>query len=662
MAEKVKFIIEVDDKGSAKVVDKLADGLNDVKKAGGKAADGIQETTQAAEKGEGAFKKLGSTIKGGLGIGLVIGALDTLKNGLMENQKVQDLMNQAMVVFQGVINGVIEVLDPLFKALMLAFQSPKQAWDDLMASFETGANWIKENLIDFVFNKFIQWANDAQIGILKLRKTWNEWTKDTEEAKKIQEEINALQDENNKLNEENAKKVQNIQKVVSSVKEGVVSAFNTIAKSTKKAFDNKDVLANAEFNINKLSVLYTGIVEKYDLMSEKQRQIRDDETKTIDERIKANEELAKILDEGAEKEKSNIQARIGLLQMQQNLLGVNKDRQLEILSLQQELTGVDAKYAGLKSEQLTNINSLEKEGIELKRAEAEGTIEANAIIAQSNADLLAETLEGFDARKKAIDEEYKSRLELLDTEISQLKEGTQAYVDAVNEKKVLDAQYAADSKALSKEVADYKKEKEAQVREDAIDSLNKIMDVSKAFLDNSNAQLDKDYEKRIENLKQLGYTEEQISEMRDAELQKIDDRARRNFEIAKNINYAQTLLSAIQGTQEAYTAANKSPITAIFPAYPYIQAAAAAAFGAAQLQQISQSDYQSKLNPSVGSGASGGFSGPSVGIVSGQMNQTNQLQAQLNSQMSRPTRAYVVGQNVTSQQSLDRHIAQNATL
>jgi len=51
-----------------------------------------------------------------------------------------------------------------------------------------------------------------------------------------------------------------------------------------------------------------------------------------------------------------------------------------------------------------------------------------------------------------------------------------------------------------------------------------------------------------------------------------------------------------------------------------------------------------------------------VGIVSGQMNQTNQLQAQLNSQMSRPTRAYVVGQNVTSQQSLDRHIAQNATL
>jgi chorismate mutase len=617
MAEKVKFIIDIDDKGSAKVVDKLADGLNDVKKAGGKAADGIQETTQAAEKGEGAFKKLGSTIKGGLGIGLVIGALDALKNGLMENQKVQDLMNQAMVVFQGVINGVIEVLDPLFKALMLAFQSPKQAWDDLMASFEMGANWIKENLIDFVFNKFIEWANDAQIGILKLRKAWNEWTKDTEEAKKIQEEINALQDENNKLNEENAKKVQNIQKVVSSVKEGVVSAFNTIAKSTKKAFDNKDVLANAEFNINKLAALYTGIVEKYDLMSEKQRQIRDDETKTISERIAANEELAKILDEGAEKEKSNIQARIGLLQMQQSMLGVTKDRQLEILSLQQELTGVDAKYAGLKSEQLTNINSLEKEGIELKRAEAEGTIEANAIIAQSNADLLAETLEGFDARKKAIDEEYKSRSELLASEISQLKEGTQAYVDAINEKKVLDAQYIADVKSNETDLLNFQKEINQQKKDD-----------DKAVA-----------EAKVDAL-MVG-------------IQGVQDLIGADSKYGKALAIAQAVINTYQGASKAIAQGG---------VFGPIAAAGAIASGLAQVRSIMQTELPESPMGGGGGGGTPSVAMPSVGIVSGQMNQTNQLQAQLNSQMSRPTRAYVVGQNVTSQQSLDRHIAQNATL
>ena len=39
-------------------------------------------------------------------------------------------------------------------------------------------------------------------------------------------------------------------------------------------------------------LLQQGLVEKYDLQAEQQRQIRDDESKTIEERIKANEKLA----------------------------------------------------------------------------------------------------------------------------------------------------------------------------------------------------------------------------------------------------------------------------------------------------------------------------------------------------------------------------------
>ena len=619
MAEKIKITLEVDESGSIKVVDQLGDKLDDVKKAGEKAADGIESTTKAAKKGESTFSKLGSTIKSAFAIGGVMKILDTLGSLFMENQKVVNLLNQAMVVLQGVMNGVIEVLDPLFSALMRAFTSPKQAWDNLMESFQQGANWIKENLIDFVFNKFIEWANDAQIAVLKLRKAWNEWTGDTEEAKKIQEEINALQDENNKLNEENAKKVQNIQKVVSNVKEVVVGAFNTIAKSTKKAFDNKEILANAEFNINKLAALYTGIVEKYDLMAEKQRQIRDDETKTISERMQANEELAKILDEGAQKEKENLQSRIGILQTQQNLLGKTKERELEILSLRQELTGVDAKYAGLKSEQLTNINALEKEAIELKRAEAEGTIEANAIISQSEADRLADSLEGFDARKKAIDEEYKSRSELLATEISQLKEGTQAYVDAINEKKVLDAQYAADVRANETELAQFKKDKAQEEKELA-------QSVAQAKVDALMSGI-----------------------------QGVQELVSADSEYGKALAIAQAVINTYQGASKALGQGG---------VFGPIAAAGVIASGLAQVRSIMQTELpKSPMGGGGGGGSSASMpSGPSVGIVSGQMNQTNQLQAQLNSQMAKPTRAYVVGQNVTSQQSLDRHILQNATL
>jgi hypothetical protein len=618
MAEKIKITLEVDESGSIKVVDQLGDKLDDVKKAGEKAADGIESTTKAAKKGESTFSKLGSAIKGAFAIGGVMKILDTLASLFMENQKVVNLLNQAMVVLQGVMNGVIEVLNPLFSALMRAFTSPKQAWDNLMESFQQGANWIKTNLIDFVFNKFIEWANDAQIAVLKLQKTWNEWTKDTEKAVEIQKEINALEKENGELQNENAKKIGNIKKVANDVKDFYVGVATTIAKSTKKAFDNKEVLANAEHNIERLGILFQGIVEKYDLMAEQQRQIRDDETKTISERIAANNELAKVLDEGAKKEKENLQARIGLLQTQQNLLGATKERSNEILSLQQELTAVDAKYAGLKSEQLTNINALEKEGIELKKAQAEGTIEANAIISQSNADLLADTLEGFDARQKALDDEFAQRSELLNTELSQLKEGTQAYVDAVNEKKILEAQFTADSKALASE----------RVR----------------FI-GENAEAELEIEKEL----QQGKVDAVMGAM--AGLQTL---LGEDSKYGKALAVAQAIISTYQGASKALGQGG---------VFGPVAAAGVIAQGLAQVRSIMATELP---DSPMGGGSGGGSvsmpSGPSVGIIQGQMSQTSQLQAELNSQMRRPTRAYVVGQNVTTQQSLDRHILENATL
>jgi hypothetical protein len=618
MAEKIKITLEVDESGSIKVVDQLGDKLDDVKKAGEKAADGIESTTKAAKKGESTFSKLGSAIKGAFAIGGIMKILDTLAALFTENQKVVDLLAQGMVVLQGVMNGIIEVLTPLYEALFRAFSEPKQAWDNLMESFEQGANWIKTNLIDFVFNKFLEWANNAQIAVLKLQKTWNEWTKDTEKAVEIQKEINALEKENGQLQNENAQKIGNIKKVANDVKDFYVGVATTIAKSTKKAFDNKEILANAEHNIERLGILFQGIVEKYDLMAEQQRQIRDDETKTISERIAANNELAKVLDEGAKKEKENLQARIGLLQTQQNLLGATKERSNEILSLQQELTAVDAKYTGLKSEQLTNINALEKEGIELKRAEMEGTIEANAIIAQSEADLLSDSLKGFDLKKQAMQEEFLARRKMLDDEIAANKEGTAAYVEAVNEKKILDAQYAADVKALTKE--------------------------QQQFIEDQ-AQKEKDTNQAVQDAKMGAVM---------GALAGVQALLGQDSKYGKALAVAQAIISTYQGASKALGQGG---------VFGPVAAAGVIAQGLAQVRSIMSTDLP---EAPMGGGGGGGSvsmpSGPSVGIIQGQMSQTSQLQAELNSQMRRPTRAYVVGQNVTTQQSLDRHILENATL
>jgi hypothetical protein len=594
MAEKIKITLEVDESGSIKVVDQLGDKLDDVKKAGEKAADGIESTTKAAKKGESTFSKLGSTIKGAFAIGGVMKILDTLASLFMENQKVVNLLNQAMVVLQGVMNGVIEVLDPLFQGLQKVFKDPLQSVKDFGKALQENIAVRLEGLLEIIPK-----LGEA-IGLL--------FEGEFSEAAKVA--TNAV-----------GKVVLGVEDTIAVVEDlgnRAVKAYDTIAKSTKKAFNNREILANASHNIERLGILFQGIVEKYDLMAEQQRQIRDDETKTISERIAANNELAKVLDEGAKKEKENLQARIGLLQTQQNLLGATKERSNEILSLQQELTAVDAKYAGLKSEQLTNINSLEKEGIELKRAEIEGTIEANAIISQSNADLLADTLEGFDARQKALDDEFAQRSELLNTELSQLKEGTQAYVDAVNEKKILEAQFTADSKALASE----------RVR----------------FI-GENAEAELEIEKEL----QQGKVDAVMGAM--AGLQTL---LGEDSKYGKALAVAQAIISTYQGASKALGQGG---------VFGPVAAAGVIAQGLAQVRSIMATELPDSPMGSDGGGSAMSMpSGPSVGIIQGQMSQTSQLQAELNSQMRRPTRAYVVGQNVTTQQSLDRHILENATL
>ena len=573
MAEKIVIPIEVQGSKAVKDINKVNDALDNT----GKAAEG-------SKKG---FGSLAGLLKGGLGIGAVMSLLDSLGGALMENQKVQDLMNKAMVVFQGVVNGVIEVLEPLFGWLEKVFKDP-------VKSIKEFGELVKQNLINR-FNGLLELIPKLGKALSLLFK--GEFT----EAGKVA--VNAF-----------GKVALGIEDTVGAVQKGVEfveKAAKKISNSTKKAFDNRDALAAAENNLARLSILFQGIVEKYDLMAEKQRQLRDDETLTIQERIKANEELSKVLDEGQKKERENIEARIGIIQMQNNLLGKTKERTNEILSLQQELTGIDAKYAGLKSEQLTNINSLEKEKIELKRAEVEGTLEANKIIADSEAELAAEGMDQFEKKMAAIQQEFEARRKLLDDEISQLKEGTQAYVDAQNEKKVLDAQYTADTKALAKERADYETEQAKLVAEN------------------------------------------QMSAVMGA-LSGVQSLVGENSKFGKALAVSMAIIDTYSGATKALAQGGT---------FGFIGAAGVIASGLANVRAIMQQELPGVEGDSSGGGVSmTAPTGPNVGIISGQINSSAQLLGSLNNSLNTPPRAYVVGQDVNSQQSLDRHIRQNATL
>lgn len=88
-----------------------------------------------------------------------------------------------------------------------------------------------------------------------------------------------------------------------------------------------------------------------------------------------------------------------------------------------------------------------------------------------------------------------------------------------------------------------------------------------------------------------------ISELNSAFAGQSEEEQKKAFETDKALKYASTILSTIEGAQSAFTTANKSPLTAIFPAYPFIQMGAAIAVGIANLKKISSTSYQSKSTP-----------------------------------------------------------------
>lgn len=103
---------------------------------------------------------------------------------------------------------------------------------------------------------------------------------------------------------------------------------------------------------------------------------------------------------------------------------------------------------------------------------------------------------------------------------------------------------------------------------------------------------------------------EAVASLEEAFGSESESRQRRAFEIRKAIALAETTISSIEATQNAFNSAQKSPITSFFPAYPFIQAGIAAAFGLAKIKEIQNQKFKSNALPSLSS------SGASVSVPS----------------------------------------------
>ena len=136
--------------------------------------------------------------------------------------------------------------------------------------------------------------------------------------------------------------------------------------------------------------------------------------------------------------------------------------------------------------------------------------------------------------------------------------------------------------------------------------------------------------------------------------------AERAFKVNKAVGIAQAVISTAQGVmaqlavpQDALTGAN------------FVKAGIVAATGAAQIATIAKSKFQGGAAGSSPTAPSGSVSTPSSQPASFNVvgnTGVNQLAETLGNQGQQPIQAFVVGSEVTTQQSLDRNKVETATL
>ena len=186
------------------------------------------------------------------------------------------------------------------------------------------------------------------------------------------------------------------------------SVDNWVEKLKEGAKAGSD-LAEAEVRLRNAQREAELIRFKYLKQEEKLRQIRDDEALSIDERIKANEELGKVLMQQSAAELKIANMALDVANQKLALEGEteeNLDRRAEALT---KIADIEEAITGFQSEQLVNINSL--------RRDAEAQLKAAKDKVQKEIDDYKKQQEEYKKiDKKNIEDKKKKAIELADWE------------------------------------------------------------------------------------------------------------------------------------------------------------------------------------------------------------------------------------------------------
>jgi len=352
-----KAISEVED--LKKELKGLKSSVEDFGKQGKKSLDDIGKEAKKTNK---IFSGIKNLFKGALGLGIVVKAFELLKNTFENNQVVLDAFKTGTealsIAFNdlfGFLNDNVGTVIGYFKSI---FSNPIQSLKDF-------GNAIKENLIER-FESFLDTLGFLASAVKKV----------------LSGDFAGALDDVKLAGKESLDVLTGVNDTFDKSVDVVTKATKSISDYAKSTIDSAKAIVDLNKQAELASVINQGLIEKYDRQAEQQRQIRDDESKTIEERIAANNKLGEILEEQQKLMLDNVDITIKAAQAEYDK-NKNQENYIALLEAQNEREAVLAQIEGFRSEQLINKIGLEKEVADLKKEADEAELDRLEQIAEA---------------------------------------------------------------------------------------------------------------------------------------------------------------------------------------------------------------------------------------------------------------------------------------
>jgi len=633
--EKIIIDLEAKTDKALKGIDNVAESVKELNKT---VTTGNKDTASGLKLVEKSSKLVGKGIKGigtalkAAGIGLIIGLLGTLKELFQQNQKAVDLFNVVFETSANVVGQVVTAFTDIYDALT---QSSEQ-FDAL--------GKVMGGILSVVLTPFKMAFYGIILGMKAAQLAWEESFFGDGDPTKIKELNASIQETKNSMFDVAVAAVDGVKAVVNNIGEAI-SEVGEASKVVIKELGEVSVSAaieTAKANVElqksaELGAARQGLIfEKFDRQAEKLRQIRDDETKSITERKKANDELLVKISKAEQGMLSQAKTQLALADANLKKDKDNIEFKVAQIEAQKELAGIEAQIEGIRSEQKSNALALDREAIELTNSKIES--ESNLSTAKKKF-----------AAEQILDEQLRLEklIEINEAEKIIEEERLQAIVDLANggTQAKIDAQIALDEFTNTNNEENFTLKVELAKKESELDK-QKIKDKA-AVVDalSQFASAESGIGKALLIVKQGLALQETLMDLK-----------RITFKGAEAVGAA--------GVAVGQNVAESSKIG--FP-QNLITIAGAIAQGVGIISSVKSAVSKTKASAGSAGASVPNIPTPSMPSLPPAFNvvgasDTNQLADAIGGQSQEPVKAYVVSGDVTSAQSMDRNIIDGASI